>query len=51
MVVTTKQKEIAFRVLILVMVILAIKGLTIVGQFIGYAAYLETEGGTISEIE
>ena len=51
MVVRTKQKEIAFRILIIIMLILAIKGLIIVSQFLGYAAYLETEGGTVSEID
>ena len=51
MVIKTKQKEIAFRILIIIMLILAVKGMIIVGKFIGYAAYLETEGGTVSEID
>jgi hypothetical protein len=51
MVVKTRQREIVFGVLILLLVVLAIKGLLTIGQYIGYVSYLETEGGTISEIE
>ncbi|MBN2053027.1 DUF87 domain-containing protein [Candidatus Woesearchaeota archaeon] len=51
MVVKTRNKEIAFGILIIILVVLAIKGLIIVSQFIGYASYLQTDGGTITEIE
>ena len=47
----TAKKEIVFTILVILLVALAIKGLIIIGQFIGYVSYLETEGGTISEIE
>src|SRR4030042_1863252 len=47
----TAKKEILFTILVILLVALAIKGLIIIGQFIGYVSYLETEGGTISEIE
>jgi hypothetical protein len=45
----TKKKEIVFGILIVLLLVFAIKGLIIIGQFIGYAS-LETAGGTISEI-
>ncbi|MBW2991481.1 DUF87 domain-containing protein [Candidatus Woesearchaeota archaeon] len=51
MVQQTRTKEIVFTFLILILLVLAIKGLMIVGQFIGYAAFLEAEGGVITEIE
>jgi hypothetical protein len=50
MVVKTAKREIVFGILVLLLVGLAIKGLIIISQFIGYAS-LETQGGTISEID
>jgi hypothetical protein len=47
----TTKKDIAFGLLIFLLIILSIKGLIIVAQFIGYANYLEAEGGTITEID
>jgi hypothetical protein len=47
----TYGKDIAFGILIFLLVLLSIKGLITVAQFIGYASYLEAEGGTISEID
>jgi len=51
MVEKTRTKEIVFSVIILILLVLAIKGLTVIGQFLGYAAYLEAEGGVITEME
>jgi len=51
MVVKTKKREIVFGIMIFFLIVLAIKGLIIFTQFLGYVSYLETEGGTISEIE
>ncbi|KYK27349.1 hypothetical protein AYK26_03765 [Euryarchaeota archaeon SM23-78] len=51
MVVKTRTKEIVFTVLILILLFLAIKGLIVVGQFLGYAAYHAAEAGAITEID
>lgn len=47
----SKKKDFVFGILLVLLVVLAIKGLITIAQFIGYAAYLEAEGGVISEIE
>ncbi|MFH0869529.1 MAG: DUF87 domain-containing protein [archaeon] len=44
------RREMMFRVLILLMIILSFKGLITVVEFLGYAS-LDSEGGTISEID
>jgi len=51
MVEKNQKREMVFVFLILVLLTLAIRGLMFVGQFLGYASYLETEGGTVTEVE
>jgi len=51
MVEKTRTKEIVFSIIILLLLVLAIKGLTVIGQFLGYVAYIQAQGGTVSEIE
>ena len=51
MTVKTKKKDLAFAIITILLVILAIKGLITVGEYIGYAAYIEGEGGVITEID
>jgi len=45
------RREMAFAILIVLMLILSLKGLITLFQFVGYVSYLEAEGGTITEIE
>ncbi|MBN2141930.1 DUF87 domain-containing protein [Candidatus Woesearchaeota archaeon] len=45
------RKEVAFTLLVIILAVLSIKGLITISQCIGYASYMEAEGGTITEID
>ncbi|MBU1199563.1 MAG: DUF87 domain-containing protein [Nanoarchaeota archaeon] len=51
MVEKSRTKDIVFTTIIIILIVLAVKGLAIIGQFMGFVTYHAADAGTITEID